>query len=100
MEGIQLNIIKNIHGKPTPNIILNVKKTKPSKKNESIAIKTRKKTGMAIIPSHFYYSVGCISKNNKAREKIMGIQIGQVRLALLLDNILSKSDPTNYTRKL
>lgn len=26
MEGVQLNIIKNIHGKPTPNIILNVKK--------------------------------------------------------------------------
>lgn len=77
-----------------------LKKTKPSKNNESIATKTKKKTGMAIIPNHFYYSVGCISKNNKAREKIMGIQIGKVRLALFLDNILSKSDPTNYTRKL
>lgn len=77
-----------------------LKKQNQVKKNESIAIKTRKKTGMAVIPSHFYYSVGCISKNNKAREKIMGMQIGKVRLALLLDNILSKSDPTNYIRKL
>lgn len=76
-----------------------LKKNKNKLKNESIATKI-KKTGMAIIPNHFYYSVGCISKNNKAREKIMGIQIGKVRLALLLDTILSKSDPTNYTRKL
>lgn len=50
--------------------------------------------------SFFIIVLDALARTIKQEKKLMGIIIAKVKLALLLSNILSKRDPTNYTRKL
>jgi hypothetical protein len=69
IEGMCLNIIKAIYGKPIVNIILN------RKKPETISPKIRNETRVPTIPTLIQHSAGIPSQSNKARRRIKGIQI-------------------------
>jgi hypothetical protein len=95
IEGMYLNIIKAIYGKPIANIILNMKKWK-------ISSKVRNETKMSTLPTLIQYSFVTPSQINK-EEEIKGIQIGkkEVKLSLFVDHmILFIKDPKNSTQKL
>jgi hypothetical protein len=91
---MNLNIVKAIYDKPTPNIILMIK-------IETISPKIRNETRVPTIPTSIQHSTGIPSRAIRQEEEIKGIQIGKetVKISLFADDmILYINDPKNSTQ--
>ena len=71
IEGTYLNIIKNMHDKPTANIILNGKKLK------AFCLKSGKRQGCPLSPLLFNMVLEVLATAIREEKEIKGIQIGK-----------------------
>jgi hypothetical protein len=97
LEGMYLNIIMAIYGKPIANIILNGKKLKP------FTLKSGMKKGCPLSPCLFNTVLDFLARAIRQEEVIKGIHIGKetVKVSLFADDlILYLKDPKHSTRKL
>ena len=96
-EGIYLNIIKAIYGKPTANIILNGEKLK------EFPLRSGTRQGCPLSPLLFNIDLEVLAKVIREEKEIKGIQFGkeEVKLSLFKDDmILYLENPKDATRKL
>jgi hypothetical protein len=96
IEGMYLNIVKVMYGKPIANIILNGEKLKP------FPLKSVMRQGCPLSPLLFNIVLEFLARAIR-QEEIKGIQIGKetVKISLFSDEvILYLKDPKNSTQKL
>jgi retron-type reverse transcriptase len=92
MEGVYLNIVKDIYDKPTANIILNGEKLK------SFPLKSGTRQGCPLSPLLFHIVLEFLARAIRQEEEIKAIQIGKetVKISLFADDvILYLKDPKN-----
>jgi hypothetical protein len=97
IEGMYLNIVKAIYGKPTANIILNSEKLKP------FTLKSGMRQGCPLFPLLFNIVLEFLARAIRQEEKIKRIQVCKefVKIFLFADDvILYFKDPKNTTPKL
>ena len=96
IEGIYLNIIKDIYDKPTVNIILNGEKLK------AFPLKSGTKQRCPLSPLLFNIVLEVLATAIREEKEMKGIQIGkEVKLSLFADDmILYIGNPKDSTRKL
>ena len=81
-EGIYLNIVKTIYGKPTANIILNDKKLK------TFPLRSGTRQGCPMPPLLFNIALEVLATAIREEKEIKGIQIGkEVKLSLFADDM-------------
>jgi len=97
IEGTYLNVIKDIHDKPTANIILNGEKLK------AFPLKSETRQGCPLSPLVFNIVLEFLATAIREEREIKGIHIGkeEVKLSLFADDmILYIENPKDTTRKL
>ena len=84
IEGTYLNIIKAIHDKPSPNIILSGEKLK------AFPLKSGTRQGCPLSPLLFNIVLEVLATAIRAEKEINGIQIGkeEVKLSLFADDMI------------
>ena len=96
IEGIYLNIVKAIYGKPTANIILNGQKLKAS------LLRSGRKQECSLLPLSFNIVLEVLAIAIREGKEIKGIQIGkELKLSLFADDmILYIENPKDSIKKL
>jgi hypothetical protein len=97
IEGMYLNIVKAIYGKPTANIILYGEKLKP------FPLKLGMRQGYTLSPLLFNIVLEFLDRAIRQEEEITGIQIGKetVKISLFAnDMVVYLKDPKNLIQKL
>ena len=96
IEGMYLNIIKAICGKPTASIIINGEKLKAT------SLRTGARQGFPLSTFMFNLEMEVLAKDIRQEKEIKGISIGQEEVKLLWfadDMILYIENPKELTRK-
>jgi retron-type reverse transcriptase len=97
IEGMYLNIVKDIYDKHRANVILNVEKLKP------FPLKSGMRQGLPLSPFLFNIVLQFLARAIRKEEEIKGIQIGKetVKKSLFADHVtIYLKDPKNSTQKL
>ena len=97
VQGLYLNIVKAIYGKPVAIIKLN------GEKFEAVPLKSGTRQGCPLSPYLFNIVLEVLARAIRQQKEIKGIHIGkeEVKLSLIADNmIVYLSDPKNSTREL
>jgi hypothetical protein len=97
IEGMYLNIVKDIYDKLTANIILNGEKLKP------FPLKSGRRQGCPLSPLLFNIVLEFLVIAIRQEEEVKGIQIGKeiVKISFYADDMIPyRKDPKNSTQKL
>jgi hypothetical protein len=97
IQGLYLNVIKEIYSKPVASIKLN------GEKLEVIPLKSGTRQGCQLSPYLFNIVLEVLARTIRQQKKIKGIQMGkkEVKISLFADDmIVYISDPRNSTREL
>ena len=84
IEGMYLNIVKAIYGKPTANIILNGEKLK------AFPLRSGRRQGCPLPPLLFNIVLEVLATAIRKEKEVKGIQIGkeEVKLSLFADDMI------------